>query len=46
MEKLLKQDQTSFDVTRGITIEEFNDKYNKIPSWKKPIIPLHAIILV
>ena len=22
------------------------DKYNKIPSWKKPIIPLHAIILV
>ena len=30
MEKLLKQDQTSFDVTKGITIEEFNDKYNKI----------------
>lgn len=30
MEKLLKQDQISFDVTSGVTIEEFNDKYNKL----------------
>lgn len=30
MEKQLKQDCRSFDVTNGITIEEFNDKYNKI----------------
>ena len=29
MEKLLKQDQISFDITEGITIEEFNDKYNE-----------------
>lgn len=28
MEKLLKQDQISFDITKGITIEEFNDRYN------------------
>lgn len=30
MEKLLKQDNISFDVSEGITIEEFNDKYNKL----------------
>lgn len=30
MEKQLKSDCRSFDVTKGITIEEFNDKYNKI----------------
>lgn len=30
MEKQLKQDCWSFDVTKGITIDEFNDKYNKI----------------
>ena len=30
MEKQLKIDNRSFDVTKGITIEEFNDKYNKI----------------
>lgn len=30
MEKQLKRDCRSFDVTKGITIEEFNDKYNKI----------------
>ena len=30
MEKQLKTDCRSFDVTSGITIEEFNDKYNKL----------------
>lgn len=30
MEKLLKQDRISFDVTSGVTIEEFNEKYNKL----------------
>lgn len=30
MEKTLKTDCISFDVTSGITIEEFNDKYNKL----------------
>ena len=30
MEKQLKQDCRSFDVTKGITIDEFNDKYKKI----------------
>lgn len=30
MEKQLKQDCRSFDITKGMTIEEFNDKYNKI----------------
>lgn len=30
MEKTLKQDCRSFDITKGMTIEEFNDKYNKI----------------
>lgn len=30
MEKQLKKDCRSFDVTNGITIEEFNDKYKKI----------------
>lgn len=29
MEKLLKHDQISFDITKGFTIEEFNDKYNE-----------------
>jgi methionine synthase II (cobalamin-independent) len=32
MEKLLKTEYRSFDVTKGITIDEFNDKYNKIIS--------------
>lgn len=32
MGKQLRTDCRSFDVTRGITIEEFNDKYNKIIS--------------
>lgn len=30
MEKTLKTDCRSFDVTKGITIEEFNEKYKKI----------------
>ena len=30
MEKQLKSDFRLFDVTSGITIEEFNDKYNKL----------------
>lgn len=30
MEKQLKTDCRSFDVTKGITIEEFNDEYKKI----------------
>lgn len=28
MKKQLKSDHRSFDVTKGITIDEFNDKYN------------------
>lgn len=35
MEKQLKTDYKSFDITSGITIEEFNDKYNKIISQLK-----------
>ena len=35
MEKQLKQDCRSFDVTQGITIEQFNDKYNQIISQLK-----------
>lgn len=35
MEKQLKTDCRSFDVTKGITIEEFNDKYNQIISQLK-----------
>lgn len=35
MEKLLKQDYRSFDISEGITIEEFNDKYNQIISQLK-----------
>lgn len=30
MEKVLRQDYISFDVSEGITIEDFNDKYNKL----------------
>ena len=30
MEKQLKTENRSFDVTKGITIEEFNDKYYKL----------------
>jgi hypothetical protein len=30
MEKTLKTDCVSFDITNGITIEEFNDEYKKI----------------
>lgn len=30
MKKTLKIDHRSFNVTKGITIEEFNDKYNKL----------------
>ena len=32
MEKILKTDCRSFDVTKGITIEDFNEKYNQIIS--------------
>lgn len=35
MEKQLKIDSKSFDVTSGVTIEEFNDKYNQIVSQLK-----------
>lgn len=35
MEKQLKTDYMSFDITTGITIEEFNDEYNKIISQLK-----------
>lgn len=35
MEKKLRSDFMSFDITSGITIEEFNDKYNKIISQLK-----------
>lgn len=35
MEKQLKKDCVSFDVTQGITIEEFNNKYNQIISQLK-----------
>lgn len=35
MEKQLKTDYTSFDITSGITIEEFNNKYNKLISQLK-----------
>lgn len=30
MEKQLKSDYRAFDITEGITIEEFNDKYSKL----------------
>lgn len=30
MEKVFVHDQISFEVTSGVTIEEFNDKYNKL----------------
>lgn len=30
MEKQLQTDCRSFDISEGITIEEFNDKYNKL----------------
>lgn len=30
MEKILKTDCRSFDITKGITIEDFNEKYNQI----------------
>lgn len=30
MEKLLKEDRTSFEISSGVTIEEFNDNYNKL----------------
>lgn len=35
MEKLLKQDLISFDITKGITIEEFNDRYNECLKYLK-----------
>lgn len=35
MEKQLKQESRSFDVTKGITIEDFNKKYNQIISHLK-----------
>lgn len=35
MEKLLKQDRRSFDVSSGVTIEEFNEKYNQTVSQLK-----------
>ena len=35
MEKILKKDCRSFDITNGITIEEFNEKCNKIISKLK-----------
>ena len=30
MEKILKDDNAQFEVTKGITIEEFNDKYYRL----------------
>lgn len=30
MEKLFKEDLISFEISSGVTIEEFNDKYNKL----------------
>lgn len=30
MEKLFKEDFISFDISSGVTIEEFNAKYNKL----------------
>lgn len=30
MEKILKDDRVQFEVTSGITIEEFNEKYNQL----------------
>ena len=30
MEKILKDDNVQFEVTSGITIEEFNEKYNQL----------------
>lgn len=30
MEKILKDDNVSFEVTKGITLEEFNDKYYRL----------------
>lgn len=35
MEKQLKHDCRSFDVSEGITIEDFNEKYNQIISQLK-----------
>lgn len=35
MEKLLKQDRRSFDVSSGVTIEDFNEKYNQTVSQLK-----------
>lgn len=35
MEKILKKDYRLFDVTKGITIEDFNKKYNQIISHLK-----------
>lgn len=30
MEKILKEDSVQFEVTSGVTIEEFNEKYNRL----------------
>lgn len=30
MEKILKDDRVQFEVTSGVTIEEFNEKYNQL----------------
>ena len=30
MEKLVKEDRTSFEISSGVSIEEFNDKYYKL----------------
>ena len=30
MEKILKDDSAQIVVTKGITLEEFNDKYNQL----------------
>lgn len=35
MKKQLRTDYRSFDITRGITIEDFNEKYNQIISKLK-----------
>lgn len=35
MEKQLKEDRVQFNVTYGITIEEFNEKYNQIVYYLK-----------
>lgn len=35
MEKQLKKDRVQFNVTSGVTIEEFNEKYNQLVYYLK-----------